>query len=85
MYNLDDSRYEECNESENGLDYMDYLTILLALEEKNLYLRMLDLIQLNANKNGENIRIEDCAVELSVDMLIETDGRGIGMNLTTGY
>lgn len=85
LYNLDNSRYEECNESENGLDYMDYLTILLALEEKNLYLRMLDLIQLNANKNGENIRIEDCAVELSVDMLIETEGRGIGMNLTTGY
>lgn len=86
LSDLCNSMYGECKEAENGLTYEDYLTVLMALTpEETLHLRMLDIIQLNAGKNGEDIDIVKSGMELSVNYRVKYGDEYISYNMTTGY
>ncbi len=85
LFDLENSVYEGCDSVEKGLSYGDYLTILLALEGDDIYLRMLDLIQLNTSKNSGEIYIKNCGVFISFDVEAAYEDENIFFNISTGY
>lgn len=85
LFDLESGLSEESEEVENGLSYEEYLIILLSLKNDDIYLRMLDLMQLNACSNSEEVNLKNCAVEFSVDVSVCHDGEDINFNMTTGY
>lgn len=70
---------------ENGLSYEDYLVILLALSGDTIYLRMLDLMDMNARQEETDFRMKNAAVELSADLRISLGIRDFYYSLTLGY
>lgn len=85
LFDLESGLSKEGEDTESGLSYEDYLVILLSLKNNEIYLRMLDLMQLNACANSEEVNLKNCAVELSVDVSVCHDGDDINFNMTTGY
>lgn len=85
LFDFENSMDLAMEEVEEGLSYDSYLIILLALEGEDIYLRMLDLMQLNASSNSGEIYMKNCAVELSVDIGVSYEGEDINFNITTGY
>ena len=93
--NFESSINTDAKTNKKGLDYKDYLMILLALDMKNTYYRMLDLMQVNANmdrqiNNDENsvddtFLIENAAVNISFDIKVLFDGREICVSCMGGY
>ena len=75
-------------DDEQGLGYKEYIMILMALKGKVKYYRMLDLMQLNANKNSESsyqIKIENCITAFGIDAEIGYDGRTFELHEEAGY
>ena len=85
IYNLEESIYGEIKEDESGLDYEDYLAILLAMKSDEIYPRMLDIIQINTIENSGDIKLNKCAVELSVDIQISYPEGESSFNISGGY
>ena len=93
--NFESSINTDAKTNKKGLDYKDYLMILLALDMKDTYYRMLDLMQVNANmdrqiNNDENgvddtFLIENAAVNISFDIKVLFDGREICVSCMGGY
>ena len=55
-----------CDE-ESGMDYNDYLMILMALHMDTAYLRMLDIMQVNAAQQTPGFSMREAAVALGAD------------------
>ena len=72
-------------EAEHGLSYEDHLCMLMALKTDRINYRMLDLIQLNAAKEGESIKIADCAVAAGADFTSGYMGRKFYYHMVTEY
>ncbi|MBQ8412777.1 MAG: hypothetical protein IJX12_04110 [Lachnospiraceae bacterium] len=83
--NLSSTMFGEYKDVENGLDYEDYLTILLAMEGDDIYLRMLDLIQINTISNYGDVLIDNCGVELWLDVGISYLDEENCFNISGGY
>ncbi len=72
-------------EAEHGLSYEDHLCMLMALKTDRINYRMLDLMQLNAAKEGESIKIADCAVAAGADFTSGYMGRKFYYHMVTEY
>lgn len=83
--NLANSFIEEGDNQEEGLDYEDYLMILLAVKMDSAYTRMLDIMQLNASKIYPDFKMSNAAVGLTVDASIEYDDSVFNFNISGGY
>ena len=82
---LSDTVTGEIPEAEHGLNYEDFLCILMALKTDRINYRMLDLMQLNASKEDGSFKIADCAVAAGVDFTASYDGRQFFNHLVTEY
>ncbi len=63
-------------ESKEGLEYEDYLKLLLMMRsEKHLYMRMLDLMELNIHLKYPEFQIENCITSYHLTSEIDVDRR----------
>lgn len=83
--NLEDTIKNNVEGDDKGLSYEDYLMILLAVNKDKTYYRMLDLMQLNAEKNGYAIDMKNGAVELTTAMGVRYKGYDCSFRLSLGY
>ena len=75
-------------DDEQGLGYKEYLMILMALNGKTKYYRMLDLMQVNSNNNCKSsyrLNIKNCITAFGVDAEIGYDGRTFAIHEEAGY
>lgn len=72
---------------ENGLDYKDYLLILLAANMDTANYRMLDLMQCNANQDaGEHkLSMRDAVTAIGVSVDVEYQGSTFTLEEEIGY
>ena len=82
---LADTVMGDVPEAEHGLNYEDFLCILMALKTDKINYRMLDLMQLNAISAGESIKMTDCAVAAGVDFTSNYMGKQLSYHLVTEY
>ncbi|MDD6402419.1 MAG: DUF5702 domain-containing protein [Lachnospiraceae bacterium] len=82
--NLGDSVMSDVD-SEKGMDYSEYLLILLAIEKSNIYNRMLDLIEMNTRLVDEDFSLDNCAIFVGVDVEVSFGGRKIYVNESFEY
>ena len=75
----------EGDEDESGMDYNDYLMILMALNMKTAYYRMLDVIQLNASQISPDFKMSDAAVAYGVDTKISYKEGTFNLHGEDGY
>lgn len=60
--------------TKEGMDYEDYLKLFLAtMSEKKLYMRILDLMQLNIQRKYPEFEIKDCMTEYEITAQIQYD------------
>lgn len=71
--------------SESGLDYKDYLLILLALDMDSSYYRMLDIIELNTRQYYESFDMNNAVVGFCVDTHISYEGKSYYYRESIGY
>ncbi len=83
--NLGESIFTKVPDRDGGLGYKDYLFIILAMNMDKTYIRMLDLMELNAGQENESFQIEQGAVGISVDMKIAYKNQVTSINIRDGY
>ena len=72
-------------DKEKGLDYDEYLMILMAATVEKMYDRILDIFELNAGIDYPDFRIKNAAVEFSVNTEIEYEGVSFDLYKETDY
>ena len=82
--------FAEDSDGEEGLDYKEYLMILLALEGDSIYYRMLDLMQLNVNNQGTDytdptFRMENAITAFGVNADVSYGGTQFKLHEEAGY
>lgn len=65
---LETSIYNDTEDTGEGLSYEDYLMILLAVNSDDMYVRMLDLMQINARQEQDDFMISNGAVGVTVTL-----------------
>lgn len=78
----------EETDSESGLNYKEYLMILIALKGKTRYYRMLDIMQMNANMkyNGNyTLKMNNCITAFAINAEVEHKGLSIEEHEEAGY
>ena len=70
---------------EKGMEYKDYLTILLALRGEEIYPGMLELIELNTKLKYEDFSMKDAVVGMSVDFFTTYMNKKMAFNEKGGY
>lgn len=70
---------------ETGMDYNDYLMILMGLNMKTAYYRMLDVIQLNASQDSPDFRMKNAAVAYGVNAEISYKEANFTLHAEDGY
>ena len=55
LSSLETSIYNDTEDTGEGLSYEDYLMILLAVNSDDMYVRMLDLMQINARQEQDDL------------------------------
>lgn len=83
--NLEGSISYNGPDSIKGMDYKDYLLILLALDMDSSYCRMLDIIELNTSQYYENFDMNNGAVGFCVDTHISYQGKDYYYRESVGY
>ena len=80
---------EEDKKGASGLDYEDYLLILLAPRMSTGYYRMLDIMQLNANKKAggekEYFNLKNAITAFGITTEVEYEGQVIRVREELGY
>lgn len=79
------SSLENEQDSEKGLSYKDYLMILLAMEDDNIYYRMLDIMDINTRKHQPEFKMLFGATELEADFDILFQGRDVSVHQKFSY
>ena len=76
-------------EDEKGLDYEDYLLILLATRMDTGYYRMLDIMQLNVNQNvrsdAEYFDFSDAITAFGMSVQVDYEGHDILLQEELGF
>ena len=73
-------------DDETGLDYKEYLMILMALQGKKINYRMLDLIEINTNKNdSKNFKMKNAITAFGIDAEITYKGKEFPVHEEAGY
>ena len=75
---------------ETGLDYKEYLMILMALQGDKIYYRMLDLIQLNVTQpdvpgSEPSFRMSNAVTAFGVNVNVDYKGKEYSVHEETGY
>ena len=75
---------------EKGLDYKEYLMILMALQGNKMYGRMLDIMQMNVTQpdfdgGDPNFRMKNAVTAISVNAVVSYKGRNIEVHQENGY
>lgn len=70
---------------DNGMEYKDYLTILLALRGEEIYPGMLELIELNTRLKYEDFSMKNAVVGMSVDFFTTYMNKEMVFNEKGGY
>lgn len=83
--NLETTMSSDAKSSKKGLCYEDYLMILMALDMKDVYYRMLDVMQVNVNCYDESFCMENATVNVAFDIKALYDGRKIAIKCSGGY
>ena len=88
LENLDS--FADDNDGEEGLDYKEYLMILLALHGDSIYYRMLDIMQLNVNVPGTDhydptFRMENAITAFGVNADISYGDTQFNLHEEAGY
>ena len=83
--NIVESIKGEVKEDENGMEYSDYLVILMAPKMNKVYYRMLDVMQLNACKHDEPIDMDNAACGISFDTQINYKDEEFYISVSGGY
>lgn len=65
---------DEGKNSETGLSYEDYLMLLAAMNMEDVYIRMLDLIQLNTAQQNPDFKIENSVTSIHIQTDCEYQG-----------
>jgi hypothetical protein len=55
---------------DDGIDYKDYLVLLLAENRENIYYRMGDVIEINMRENNSDFYLSKCIDTFSLDISI---------------
>ena len=76
---------DEGDDDEAGLDYNDYLMILLGLHMKTAYYRMLDVMQMNASILAPNFKMKEAAVAYGADTEIAYKEGNFKLHTEDGY
>lgn len=71
--------------SNTGLSYEDYLMLLTALNTDDMYMRMLDLIQLNTQIHSPAFKIENAVTDITIQTECEYMGKKYLIEHTGGY
>ena len=85
LNDLEKSSNLEAEESASGLEYKDYLIILMAMDMDDCYYRMLDIIELNTRQYYKNFDMNNAAVGFIVDAHIKYDGKDYYYSEGMGY
>ena len=88
-----DSVLDDSNSDEGGMSYAEYLTLLLAVEGDRVYPRMLDLIQLNVNRHGNetgdigdgSFKMENAITAMGVNVTVTYKSEEIKYHEEGGY
>ena len=85
-----DDYLDEPSDEESGLDYKDYLTILMAMTGDDLYYRMLDVMQMNATQEGmkgseTSFRMVNAITAFGVNASITYKGKEYDIYEEAGY
>ncbi len=80
----------EATDDESGLNYKEYLMILMAFQGENMYYRMLDLIQLNVSETDiqgadETFRMKNAITAFGADVSVTYKGKDINVHEDSGY
>lgn len=85
LSNLGESIYKEQKQDGHGLSYEDYITILLALNLDKTCMRMLDLMELNAQTVDEKFQMESSVTGFGADFIVSYKGYDCSIGLVNGY
>ena len=85
LYGINKLSKLEKEDEGRGLDYEDYLMILMATVGDRLYYRVADLIEMNTRMRYPDFKMENGAVEFAVDVTIEYEGKEINLYREDGY
>ena len=85
-----DDYLDEPSDEESGLDYNDYLTILMAMAGDDMYYRMLDVMQMNATQEGvegseTSFRMVNAITAFGVNASITYKGKEFDIYEEAGY
>ncbi|SEP57282.1 hypothetical protein SAMN02910369_00228 [Lachnospiraceae bacterium NE2001] len=78
------------SDDESGLDYKEYLMILMALQGDDMYYRMLDLMQLNVTQSDieggdTTFRMRNAITAFGADISVSYKGKEIDVHEESGY
>ena len=80
---------EDPEEDGSGLDYEDYLLILLAPRMNTAYYRMLDIMELNVNRNvsseADHFHLKDAITGFGMTVEVEYEGHTVQLLEEMGF
>ena len=85
LNDLENSVNLDGEEAETGLEYKDYLMILMAMDMEKTYYRMLDVIELNTKRRYPSFDMSNAAVGFTLDTKITYKDRSICYREQMGY
>lgn len=81
----DINQLEKPETDEAGMDYKEYLLLLLTFHMDTSYYRMLDLIELNTKMQYETFEMENAITEFGINADISYGGQHFTIRKETGY
>ena len=72
-------------DDEEGLDYDEYLMILMGLEGDIVFYRMLDLMEINTAIQYPDFKMKNAVVEFAVKVTVEYGDKTFELNKEEGY
>lgn len=76
---------ETMKDDEKGMDYEDYLMILMAVDINDSYYRMLDVMELNAKQSEPEFEIENASVGFEIDATVTFRGVEFSVSESSKY
>ena len=73
------------DDEESGMDYNDYLMLLMALNMDTAYYRMLDIMQINAAESTPGFSMKEAAVAFGVDADVDYKSGHFRQSSEDGY
>jgi hypothetical protein len=84
LYDLSGSVEKSLN-SDSGMEYKDYLLLLLAMQDDGVYYRMLDLMDINARQENSEFSMLNAAVGLGADFTVSYGGSEVSVHRSASY